>query len=230
MTKDFLDEEEISLFDLLETLKKYLKFIVIFTLSATLFSVIISFLLPKEYEATTILKVGKVGGRPLETLKSTKEILQSLHTLKIISKEYGFEATEEKVMSLKKRIDIKDGDGLMKVVASGKSPEDAEKLCGVVTKIILERHKQLYKFQEKNIRIELGKIKDELEATSILVEAYDFSNEPTLIETPPVSSKIPVWPKKRKIVSTVFGVSFIFSIFFSFFIEGIKKYKEQNKS
>ncbi|MFN3966544.1 MAG: Wzz/FepE/Etk N-terminal domain-containing protein [Endomicrobiia bacterium] len=227
MAEKIFEEEEISLIDLINVIKKRIRFILIFTISVTFVSIVISLLLPKQYEAKAILRIGKMGGSILESASVTKEIITSFPELEKIAKELKIQPTERKLLSLKRKIKIEGKENLMNITTRYISPEKAEKLCNAVIKLILERHEKLYENLKGSLKKSLVEINPLSGRMQIIISALrDFSEEKTVIDSPTTSSKIPVFPKKRKIVISVFAISLITSIFISFFMEGLERNKK----
>ena len=222
MTKDLIDEEEISLTDIINVIKKRIKFILIFTFLVTIISIVITFSMTKLYEANAILKIGRTSGTLLESVSVTNEIITSFTSLEKIAKELNIQPTEENLSSLKERIKIEGKENLMNISVRDISPEKAEKLCNVVVNLILERHKNLYENLKENLRKSLIEIGPSSGKMQITIGLRDFTEEQTVVDSPVISSKNPVFPQKKKIVITVFVISLITSIFISFFMEGIE--------
>ena len=225
---DNYEEKEITLADYLQVLKKKWKFIVSVTIVATIISGIVALSLPKVYEAKAILRIGKSGDRLLESISTTKEIINSLYTLKQIVKELNMEPTEQNARKIENKIIIKDNStDIMVIYAKGNSPEGANLLVNTICNMIIERHKSLYEKAEIDRRKYLQELTIRMGALQKRTIGLDtVSISITDIEIPATASEIPVAPKKKKIVSLVFILSLLSSSFMSFVIESFSQKKE----
>jgi len=232
---DNYEEKEITLADYLQVLGKRWKFIIGITIVATIISGIVALSLPKVYEAKAILRIGKSGDRLLESASTTKEIINSLYTLKQIVKQHNIEPTEQNAKLIESKIIIKDAstDDIMVIRARDSSPEGAKNLVTALCDMIIERHRSLYEKAEidrrkylQELTIQMGS----LQKRTIGLGTVSIS--PTGIEIPATASEIPVAPNKKKIVSLVFILSLLSSTFMSFVIESFSqslgKYKRVN--
>ncbi|MBU2567402.1 MAG: hypothetical protein KJ967_01335 [Elusimicrobia bacterium] len=218
-------EEEIDLIDYARVVLKHWKFIAVFVFVAVVSSVVVSLTLPRMYEAKAVFRIGRIGNSLLESIETTREVINFLPILNQIAEKLKYPTDERALIELKEKIVIKPLADLMVVYTKDTSPEKAEQIGKEVSGIVFERHKALY----EKTRADLGQyLKQDIQKNMALYKIIGFSEfsvQPTTIEMPSTASMIPVYPKRRKIVTVTFVVSLIFSIFLTFLLEWFTRYK-----
>ncbi|MCK5534916.1 hypothetical protein KAI68_07340 [bacterium] len=137
-------EEEIDLKDYLNMIKKRWKIILGVFLSSVIVSVIISFSLPKVYEARGMLRMGKVREEYLETGNTVIKIFQTNSILEKVVKKLNLPVTEKEIEGIRGKIIISGSEDILEVKGRGKTPSIALELVDSAGKVILERHQRFF--------------------------------------------------------------------------------------
>jgi len=178
-----VEEKEVDLRDYLRMLRKRWKIILIVFLISTATAAIVSLLLPKTYESTGMVRIGRMRDKLLEEPSTIIEIFKTRPILGKVAEELNIPATQEKIGELASRIKLREKSGLLEIRGRGESPEEALKLTKAVTAVLLKRYEQIFEQaklileeylasgkkgldeMEKEIKMLQRKI-DELEATN----------------------------------------------------------------
>jgi len=139
-----MEEKEVDLRDYLRMIKKRWKIILIIFLVSTITSRVVSFLLPRTYESTAMVRIGRMRDRLLEEPSTIIEIFKTRPILEKVAEELNIPPTEEKLQELASKIKMKEKSGLLEIRGKGETPEEALKLVNGVTTVILKRHEQIF--------------------------------------------------------------------------------------
>lgn len=139
-----MEEKEVDLRDYLNMVKKRWKIILIIFLVSTIASGVVSFLLPKTYEVSAMVKIGRTRDKLLEKPATVIEIFKTKAMLEKVAEEIDTPHIHEKAEGLAAKIKIKEKSGLLEIKGRGETPEEALKLVNGVTAILLQRHEQIF--------------------------------------------------------------------------------------
>lgn len=139
-----MEEKEVDLRDYLNMVKRRWKIILGIFLVATITSGVVNFLLPKTYEASAMLRIGRKRNTLLEEPSTVIEIFKTTPILKKVAEELNMPPTQEKSGELASRIRLKEKSGLLEIRGRGENPEEAMKLVNGVTAVLLKRHEQIF--------------------------------------------------------------------------------------
>ena len=139
-----MEEKEVDLRDYINMVRKRWKIILIIFLATTITSGVVSFLLPKTYEASAMVKIGKMRNTLLEEPSTIIEIFETRPILKKVAEELNMPPTQEKLGELASRIRLKEKSGLLEIRGRGENLEEAVKLVNGVTMVLLKRHEQIF--------------------------------------------------------------------------------------
>jgi len=159
-------KEEVGLRDYFRVIRKRWKIVFITFLIVVIVSVVISLRSPDMYQATTLIKIGKVKNQPLESIRTIVEIFRQGPILREIAQDLKMPLGEENLNTLKGRIKMKDSAGMLQIIGEGETPEGALQLVNSITRILLERHRQLLSSRKPSLEYSTKgskKLEDEIE-------------------------------------------------------------------
>ncbi|HUW22995.1 MAG TPA: Wzz/FepE/Etk N-terminal domain-containing protein [bacterium] len=139
-----MEEKEVDLRDYINMVRKRWKIILIIFLVFTITSGVVSFLLPRAYESTAMVKIGIMRSKLLEEPSTTIEIFKTGPVLEEVAKELNVLTTQEKLGQLASKIKMKEKSGFLEIKGRGETPEEALKLVNGVTTVLLNRHEQIF--------------------------------------------------------------------------------------
>ena len=139
-----MEEKEVDLRDYLNMVKKRWKIIVGIFLAATVTSGVVSFLLPRTYESTAMVRIGRMRDNLLEKPPTVIEIFKTEAILEKVAEELDSPFGKEKPQKLASKINMKEKSGLLKIRGRAETPEEALKLVNGVTAVLLKRHEQIF--------------------------------------------------------------------------------------
>lgn len=139
-----MEEKEVDLRDYINMVKKRWKIILIIFLFSTITSGVVSFLLPKTYEASVLIRIGRMRNKLLEEPSTVIEIFKTKAMLEKVAEELNIPPTQEKLQELASKVKIKEKSGLLEIRGRGETPEEALKLVNGVTTVLLNRHEQIF--------------------------------------------------------------------------------------
>ncbi len=176
-----MEEKEVDLRDYLRMIKKRWKIIVGIFLAATVTSGVVSFLLPKTYESTAMVKIGRMRDNLLEEPATIIEIFKTKTMLEKVVEEIDIPPTQEKLGELASKIKMKEKSGLLKIRGRTETPEEAMRLVNGVTAVLLKRHEQIF------------------ERAKVILEEYLASGKERLVE---IKKEIEMFQKKIEELET----------------------------
>jgi len=139
-----MEEKEVDLRDYIRMVKKRWKIILIIFLAATITSGVVSFLLPKTYEASALIRIGRMRNTLLEEPSTVIEIFKTIPMLKKVAEELNIPPTQEKLGELASRIKLKEKSGLLEIKGRGKTSEEALELVEGVAGVLMQRHEEIF--------------------------------------------------------------------------------------
>jgi len=144
-----MEEKEVDLRDYIYMVKKRWKIILVIFLVSTITSGVVSFLLPKTYEALAMVKIGRMKESLLEEPSTVIEILKTKPMLEKVAEKLNIPLTQEKLGELLSKIRLREKSGLLEIKGKGETPEEALKLVNGVTVVLLKRHEQIFERAKK---------------------------------------------------------------------------------
>ena len=142
--KEKMEEKEVDLRDYINMVKRRWKIILGIFLVSTITSGVVSLLLPKTYEASAMLRIGRMRNTLLEEPSTVIEIFKTIPILKKVAEELNMPLTLEKSRGLASKIKMREKSGLLEIRGSGETPEEAMKLVNGVIAVLLKRHEQIF--------------------------------------------------------------------------------------
>jgi uncharacterized protein involved in exopolysaccharide biosynthesis len=178
-----MEEKEVDLRDYINMVKKRWKIILIIFLVSTITSAVVSFFLPRTYEASAMLRIGKMRNALLEDPSAIIDIFKTKPILEKVAEELNIPSAEEKLGELASRIKIREKSQLLEIKGTGETPEEALRLVNAVTTVLLKRHEQIFE-QAKTILEEylasgkerLVEIKEEIEMLQEKINKLEATN------------------------------------------------------
>jgi capsular polysaccharide biosynthesis protein len=217
-----VQNDEIDLRDVVKVIKKRWMLIVFPALIAALFAGIVVHSMPKKYESYSLLRIGHIGATPFESIASIKEIMNSSVVRQEVVGKLK-DGSKVSVDTLNDRVKYEELSDLLKIRASGSTPEKAEELAQASTDLLLNRHQILYANAQKDVDQTLKYIKNTVSPVPLGVSMNDMRIEPTRLEVPPVINNKPL-PNKAKVAAiAVFFALMLLDILIAFYIEGEEK-------
>ncbi|MFB0526406.1 MAG: Wzz/FepE/Etk N-terminal domain-containing protein [bacterium] len=157
-----MEEKEVDLRDYLVMVKKRRKIILIIFLGFTITGVVVSFLLPRIYEASAMVGIGRMRDRLLEEPSTVIEIFKTEPILVKVAEELNIPSTRDNLEELASKIKMKQKSDLLEIKGRGKTPEEALKLVNGVIAVILKRHGQIFERAKVILEEYLASGKDRL--------------------------------------------------------------------
>ncbi|MBA7510304.1 hypothetical protein ES705_02280 [subsurface metagenome] len=139
-----MEEKEVDLRDYINMAKKRWKIILIIFLVSTITSGVVSFLLPKTYEVSALIRIGRMRNKLLEEPSTVIEIFNTRPMLEKVAEELNIPPIQEKLQELASKIKIKEKAELLEIKVKGETPEEALKLANGVITVLLNRHEQIF--------------------------------------------------------------------------------------
>jgi LPS O-antigen subunit length determinant protein (WzzB/FepE family) len=176
----YYDDDEISLWEIFDTLRARWKIIAAFGIAAPAIALGVTLFIPNQYEARGLVQLAKVGNLqaalqgggnsqdrgglsiPVESLPSTLQRLQSdAFALKALS-SLGFPS----------QISGKEpkGTGLLELTARASTPEQAKQAVEYAIKSLAEQHAQQSESTVRNLEQSLASTQSELQSTRGLLQ------------------------------------------------------------
>jgi len=139
-----MEEKEVDLRDYINMVKRRWKIILIIFLVLTISIAVVSLLLPRIYESTAMIKIGKMRNAALEDPSTVIEIFRTKPMLEKVAKELNLPVIDGKLGELISKIRIREKSGLLEIRARGETPEEASKLVNAVATALLKRHEEIF--------------------------------------------------------------------------------------
>jgi len=185
----YCEEDEIDLKELIKTILKYKKFIIIFTLTVTILAGIYAFLKTPIYQTQHTIMLAQIDGKPIQKPQNIKEYLSGVYKYDLQKKLDPVNRAYLSQIQIPKKSDL-----FIKIVIEGVSNEyDLKKRDEVLNTIRklnenkIKQHtlqiqnklenlklklKQVDLFEVKNIKLQIENIKKTIELKENLVNYY----------------------------------------------------------
>jgi uncharacterized protein involved in exopolysaccharide biosynthesis len=139
-----MEEKEVNLRDYINMVRKRWKIILIIFLVFTITSGVVSFLLPRTYESTAMVRIGRMRNTLLEEPSTVIEIFNTRPILEKVAEELDIPSQGEKSQGLASKIKMKEKSGLLEIRGRGETPEEAMRVVNGVITVLLNRHEQIF--------------------------------------------------------------------------------------
>ncbi len=166
----YYHEDEIDLRDYINIiLKKKISIIAIF-LIAIIVAGVVSVILPKTFEATAIIKIGKVQEKVLEN-EVQKKVLENIDEINaVFSHQITLDKInqklellpEEKITSENFKISFIGESNLLEIKGFAETPEKALAVVNMVSEVLLERHQKLFVSVQENLDAEIARLNHDI--------------------------------------------------------------------
>ncbi len=159
-----IEEDEIDLRELFQTIWKYKKFIIVFTFVVTLLAGVYAFVKPNIYQVDSILEIGYYNSNS-NSKSNSKILLENPQVLAAkLKTEYGIgeKGIKRELPYLDNVNIIKKTNTLLKISALGLSKDGAKKVIKTVDKEIIDGHLKLIDEYKKNVNYQIVAYKEEL--------------------------------------------------------------------
>lgn len=177
-------EEEIDLRDYVNVILKRKWVIIAIFLIAVIAAVIISFLMPRTYQSSALLEIGKIESNYLEKNQDIVTLFKQPTILKILTKKIGI--SEDQWQKLKNDIKIQPlgSDKFIEIIATANTPSKAQDTVNQTINFILERHQDILSQEKKILESETQEIKNNIliaqeKITELEKEMTHFKNAQT---------------------------------------------------
>ena len=170
------EANEISLFDLLEKLRRGWVFILGGVLSGLVASTVAIILVSPKYEAVAILQMGKVAGAVVEEPPLVVERLKSPALLSEIAQKLNDDDWLDDINhgrggNILTAMVPKATPSLVELKIKGKSEDAAKKIAQIATELLIKRQNELSKTTLTKIHFDLDVAKEKLESVQEEVAA-----------------------------------------------------------
>ncbi len=171
-------QENTELIEYLRVFWKWKLLIILVTLVCAVTSGVVSFVLPKIYQSSTILEVGRVPRHrgtdreqiePIEDIESISEVLQSDEILSKIEEKLNLTTTLERMRAL---LDVEPILGkyigsrlqarLIKITFEEQDPQLTVNVLNILSDLLIEQHLQEYQASIESLDEEMNNSQDEI--------------------------------------------------------------------
>jgi capsular polysaccharide biosynthesis protein len=134
-------------------------------------AIVIGLLLPKTFEANSLIRIGKIKNLNIESVEDVKSVLFNEETLQEIVQKLGLPA-KTNLQKITDMLRVKSGEKaeLLLIGGQGNSPENALKLVNILSDKLVERHKTLFSEVQKTIDTEIETLQKNREKTEKDIE------------------------------------------------------------
>lgn len=133
-------EEAPGLYDILHPLFAGWKLLVLGVLAGLLVAAVITFILPKEYSTSFVLKIGSVADKQLEDPYSVVEVINSESFLESAAGKAGVKRTGRQAVKATTDQESWQPRAWVQVQVSAENPDTAVRLANAIATGILQRH------------------------------------------------------------------------------------------
>ncbi|MDA2921973.1 Wzz/FepE/Etk N-terminal domain-containing protein [Patescibacteria group bacterium AH-259-L07] len=158
-------EEEIDLRDYINVLLKRKKEILAIFFVVVILTAVISLIMPKTFETKSLLKVGQIQGKNIESIGQTTATVLSLANLEKIGRKLGIDT-----ISLSGRIKLNENTGFLAIIAKGSTPEETVQLANAVSEMIIERHEKIIAQAQTALEQEIQQIQNQINDNETAIE------------------------------------------------------------
>ena len=171
-------QENTELIEYLRVFWKWKLLIILVTVFCAVTSAVVSFVLPKIYQSSTILEVGRVPRHrgtdreqiePIEDIESISEVLQSDEILSKIEEKLNLTTTLERMRAL---LDVEPILGkyigsrlqarLIKITFEEQDPQLTVNVLNILSDLLIEQHLQEYQASIESLDEEMNNSQDEI--------------------------------------------------------------------
>jgi uncharacterized protein involved in exopolysaccharide biosynthesis len=218
-----LEEQEISFDEITSVIKKRWKYILIPSLVAAILIGGLTYLFPRKYESYSLIRIGSVGGSPIESVTSIKDIMQSLPMRQQIAERLNEKDNIKFIKALLLSVDYSDEGGLLKIKSGSDSPEKAAKTSRTISEMVISRHEIMYLSAQDELDKVIKYVKKTINPIPLSSGISEFKISKTEIMAPAIEDKEPLPTKRRQTVIAVFFAVLLIMTIISFTLEGRKK-------
>ena len=136
------EEDEVSLYDYIKVISKWKRFIIIGTSVCIFTAGVVSLLLPKVYEASLDLKIGKVWGSSIEEPALVSETITSESFLVKVINELNLKLSPQELKEAMKASVIKNN--LIRVTVKASIPAKTVEITNAMANLIIGNYKDKY--------------------------------------------------------------------------------------
>jgi len=135
--------EEIDLMEYLQVLWKWRLLIIFGTFACAVIAGVVSLSLPKSYEATEVIEIGKVREKHLAKTNEVKGIIESESFMSDVIHNLSL---KESPKDLLEKIKVKgiNGTSMFKLSAQGNSPKEAANIAKTIANLLIKKHKKKF--------------------------------------------------------------------------------------
>lgn len=144
-------EDEIDLREYINVLIKRKWAVITIFFIAVIGAAVISLLISPVYEATSLVRIGKIKDENIENLVEIKEIFARQAILKEIAAKLNLPATG--IFTIEPV-----ADSLLKIKGQAETPEKSVQIANAVTDVLIARHKKIFTEAEEMINLEMENI------------------------------------------------------------------------
>lgn len=180
------NNDEISLIDCIRVIRQRKKQVLAIFIAFVVIATIISFIMPKTYEASTLLEIGQIRNNPLETAKDVKVFLEQENTLRVLAPT--FNVPEKKWPKLKRLITVKPLERFLYISVRGRSAEEVQKRIEAVVVLVQDRHRHILNKEKEILQDEINQIKADLAAAEERIN--DFTKKLARLEYPKTAAEV----------------------------------------
>ncbi len=179
--QQYIQEDEIDLGEYIRIIIKRKKLILSIFFTAVVITIIVNLLMPKIYEITSIVQLGRVS-EPLIKNEEAKAILLNQNSLLSVIIQLGLKINVE---SLKKNISIEEvkGTNLLKIKIVYPSIDDAIKINDAIINLFITQGQIIYQEQLaiiierlKELDVEIKNAEVDIARIQILISGLNTSN------------------------------------------------------
>jgi len=178
-----IQEDEIDLREYIQVILKRKKFILAIFLASVFTAAVISLLLPKTYEISSTIQLGRINELLINN-EEAKALMLNQNLLQSIINDLNLDSTPQEFEKNIKISDIK-GTNLLRIKITGNDIDTAIKINDLLTSALIARGKALY---QKNIDI----INERLNSLSLEIKSAvdDIGRTQALIAEAPIAKNI----------------------------------------
>lgn len=161
--KNYNNKEEVDLKDYINVVVKRKRVIITIFFVAVIVAVVVSFLMPKTFEAVTLIKLGQIRNQAvfinLENIDDIKAVFSRENTLKEIALKLGLPANTS-LAKITKIFSIEpvEKTSLLKIKGRGTTPQKALETTNLIAGFLIDRHQNLFLEAEKTLNQEIETI------------------------------------------------------------------------
>jgi len=162
--ENYYREDEIDLRDYINVIVKRKKVIIAIFLIAVFIAGILSyFVLPKAYEASSLIEIGKIKGGLIESPTDIITTFEREATLQELGQKLGLDPEKEKISKEIVKIEIPEKTNFLEISAQADSPQKSYNIVMATIELLKERHQEKFEKAEQILEQEIEIIKKDQE-------------------------------------------------------------------